>query len=191
MRIIEIGENGPYSCLNNYAMTPFKDNNVTYLSALHAYYIYLCPDKFDIICATKSVDELQNIIGFDAYKMASNLMNHRKTYDFNNTFIILRSIIFLKVISNPNVKAILLSTNKAYLSVLNRSDLVLGCGKSRMGINLTGLMLMEVRDYLMQRKSWIVYHLTCYIRSRIGFRPFVEELNDSYSTACDDPEVPV
>lgn len=191
MRIIEIGDNGLNSCLSNYAITPFQDNNITYPSALHAYYVYLCPDKIDQICATKSVDEIQSVIGFDAYKMAANVMNHRKTYNFEKTFVILRAIIFLKVINNPDVKMILLSTNKAYLSVLNRSDLVLGAGKSRTGLNLTGLMLMEVRDYFMKRNSLTVYNLTCYIRSRIGLPSFVEELNDSYSTACDDPEVPV
>ena len=195
MRIIEIGEKGPYSCLSNYSTTPFKDNDVEYISALHAYYTYLQPEKSTIIRVTRSFDELQTILGYDTYKSAASIMMHKKKYNFHRTFDFLRTIILLKVMSNPDVKARLLGTKDAYLSVLNRNDLVLGCGKSRMGLNLTGLMLMHVRDYFMNCRNPIVYQLFNLSWHRIGFVPY-ENLNESkstdsdVSTLCEDP-VPV
>jgi len=195
MRIIEIGEKGPYSCLSNYALTPFKDNDIEYISSLHAYYTYLLPEKASLIRLTKSFDELQTILGYDTIKTAAAVMSHKKKYNFHHTFDFLRAIILLKIMDNPAVKARLLGTGSAYLSVLNRNDLVLGCGKSRMGLNLTGLMLMHVRDYYMNCRSPIVIHTFNLAWNRIGFVPY-ENLNESKSTEsdastlCEDP-VPV
>jgi len=181
MQILEIVEKGKYASLSNYAFSPFVFNDETYNSILQAYYMYLLPEKTWLFSNAKTHDELQNILGHEIYKIASTILIHKKYYNFHHTFDFLRSIVYAKVMAHPAIQDLLIHTGGAYLSVINRNDLVLGCGKSRMGLNLTGLMLMQIRDHLTITKNPIVYDTFASAWRRIGF---VEDLNDSI---CEDP----
>lgn len=184
MKIIEITEKGKYADLSNYAYCPFVYKDLTYNSILQAYYMYLMPEKAWLFTNARTTEELQSILGHDNYKIASTIMLHKKHYNFHRTFDFLKSIILAKVLSNTAIKDILMHTGDAYLNVINRNDVVLGCGKSRMGLNLTGLMLMQIRDHLTRTKNPIVYDTFASAWKRIGFCKDDDDI-------CEDPKLPV
>jgi predicted NAD-dependent protein-ADP-ribosyltransferase YbiA (DUF1768 family) len=184
MRTIEIDTNTIYGVLSNYAHTPFSDGYDTYKTVLHAYYAYLNRNNRKNIISSNNVDALQQQLGFDKYKRAASVLLHNKYYRFAETVDILRSILYLKALANPSVKKLLLQTGDAELIMLNGSDLVLGIGRSRRGLNLTGVLWMQIRDYFANsRNSSAIMQTTM---ARIN-QDCNEELNDTLSTICTDP----
>jgi len=190
IRSIEINENTIYGVLSNYASTPFNDGVYTYKSALHAYYAYLNYPNINKILATKNQGELQEALGFNTYKNASSILYHKKYYNFLTTVDVIRAILERKLLDNPDVKQTLLLTGNAVLFVLNGSDMVLGVGKSRRGLNLTGVLWMEIRDDLRKKRALNMNHHLYSVLRHMRF-PIVydEDLDKTSTTACSDPKV--
>jgi predicted NAD-dependent protein-ADP-ribosyltransferase YbiA (DUF1768 family) len=190
-RSIEIDENTIYGELSNYANTPFNDGVYTYKTALHAYYSYLNHSNIKQIVASKTQGELQEKLGFDIYKNASSVLYHKKYYNIQTTFDVIRGILVHKLMSNPSVRHTLLLTGDAVLFVLNGSDLILGVGKSRRGLNLTGVLWMEIRNELRKKEPLTInnhlYSVLRHMHQPINHAD--DELNITTSTACSDPKV--
>jgi len=163
MRTIDIDENSiHWSELSNYSQTPFKYNKYHYKTALHAYYSYLNRYNIKNILSSKTIEELQEQVGFETYKKAASLLYHKKWFDFSKTVETVRAILCIKLLENPTVKHVLLQTGDAYLRIINGSDLVLGTGKSRLGYNLTGILLMEIREHLRYRPTQTTFNYYYY-----------------------------
>lgn len=189
-RSIEIDQNTIYGELSNYAATPFNDGVFAYKTALHAYYAYLNYPNIRNILASKNHGELQEMLGFSTYKNASSVLYHKKYYNITTTVEVIRDILEQKLVQNPSVKQTLLLTGDAILFVLNGSDMILGVGKSRRGLNLTGLVWMEIRNELRKKEglnmNHHIYSVLRHIRQPITYD---DELNITSSTACSDPKV--
>ena len=189
-RSIYIDENTIYGELSNYAPISFSDGVYAYKSALHAYYAYLNYPNIKNILASKNQGELQEMLGFSTYKNAASVLYHKKYYNLTTTMDVIRDILERKLLQNPCVKQALLLTGNATLFVLNGSDMILGVGKSRRGLNLTGVLWMEIRDNL--RKNDLlnmnqhIYSVLRHFRQPITYD---DELNITSSTACSDPKV--
>lgn len=189
-RSIEIDENTVYGELSNYAATPFNDGVYNYKSALHAYYAYLNYPNIKNILASKTQGELQEKLGFSKYKNASTLLYHKKYYNFATTVDVLKDILERKLLQNPSVKKTLLLTGDATLFVLNGSDLLLGVGKSRRGLNLTGILWMDIRDDLRNKERLTInYNLYSVLRHMHYPSIYDNELDNSYTSSCSDPKV--
>jgi predicted NAD-dependent protein-ADP-ribosyltransferase YbiA (DUF1768 family) len=189
-RSIYIDENTIYGELSNYASTPFNDGVYAYKSSLHAYYAYLNCQNIKNILASKTQGELQEMLGFSTYKNASTVLYHKKYYNLETTVEVIRAILERKVLQNPSVKQALLLTGDATLFVLNGSDMILGVGKSRRGLNLTGVLWMEIRNDLRKKDSLNmnqqIYSVLRHFRQPITYG---DELNITTSTACSDPKI--
>ena len=189
-RSIEIDENTIYGVLSNYAHTPFDDGVYNYKTALHAYYVYLNYQNIKQILASKTQGELQEKLGFDIYKKASTVLYHKKYYNIQTTMDIIRGILERKLLQNPSVKQTLLLTGNATLFVLNGSDLILGVGKSRRGLNLTGVLWMELRDELRKKEALnMSQHLYSVLRHMRFPIVYDDELDKTSTTECSDPKV--
>jgi predicted NAD-dependent protein-ADP-ribosyltransferase YbiA (DUF1768 family) len=149
-RVIEVTETNAFSCLNNYSNTPFVDaNGVSFKSLINAYYYYMCegnPSIQNAILHAKNVEYIVDIIGFEKYSGMSKPLSHNLKYNFAKTIALLRRLILLKLQQNPECVTMLLLTHGKGIRVINKHDLVLGCGQSRRGLNLTGNILMDLRD---------------------------------------------
>ena len=188
-RSIEIDENTIYGELSNYAATPFNDGVYSYKTALHAYYAYLNYPNVKPILASKTQGELQEKLGFSVYKNASSILYHKKYYNFETTVDVIRGILEWKLLQNPSVKQTLLLTGDATLFVLNGSDLILGVGKSRRGLNLTGILWMEIRDDLRKKRALNMNeHLYSVLRHMRFPIVYDDELDKTSTTACSDPK---
>jgi len=168
-RVIDINENSIYADLCNDALVPVRDGGFTYKTALHAYYMYLDDANWRNILTARSSTDACAALDFEVYKNASSIIYHARRFNFLKTLEVMRSILFKKVIQNPRVKRSLLLTGDALLVVMNGSDMVLGTGKSRRGLNLTGLLLMEIRDHFRGKQSRAVYELWYSIMGRMGY----------------------
>lgn len=188
-RSIEIDENTVYGALSNYATSPFTDGEFTYKTALHAYYTYLNYPNIKAILSSKTQGELQENLGFSTYKNASSLLYHKKYYNIETTIDVIRGILERKLLQNPSVKQALLLTGNATLFVLNGSDLVLGVGKSRRGLNLTGVLWMQIRDDLRRKEALNMnqnlYSVLRHMRFPIMYN---DDLDVTSTTACSDPK---
>jgi predicted NAD-dependent protein-ADP-ribosyltransferase YbiA (DUF1768 family) len=147
---IDVTETNAYSCLNNFTHTPFVDNNgVCFNTLINAYYYYMSeghPLLQTAIRHAKGVERIIDIIGFEKYTQLAKPFRHAISHDLNKTNNLLHSLILSKLIQNPDCITILLLTYKKEIRILNKHDAVLGCGHSRIGLNLTGKVLMDLRE---------------------------------------------
>jgi predicted NAD-dependent protein-ADP-ribosyltransferase YbiA (DUF1768 family) len=148
--ILEIDETGDYSCLNNFTNTPFTDSQgVSFNSLINAYYYYLFNGNRTIqksIRFAKSSEEIVNIIGYDLFSELGKPLKHTKYFDLNWTQDLLSWLITQKLNENSICVDALLATWGKKIIVINRHDNVLGAGAARTGLNLTGTILMELRE---------------------------------------------
>lgn len=155
---IDVTETNAYSCLNNFTHTPFVDSNGVYFDTLiNAYYYYMSdghPFLQTAIRRAKGVERIIDIIGFEKYTQLAKPFSHAISHDLNKTDKLLRSLILSKLKQNPECITILLLTYKKEIRILNKHDAVLGCGHSRIGLNLTGKVLMDLREqFRLERKQ--------------------------------------
>jgi predicted NAD-dependent protein-ADP-ribosyltransferase YbiA (DUF1768 family) len=154
---IDVTETNAYSCLNNFCHTPFIDNNgVCFDTLINAYYYYMCEDQpllQNAIRRAKGVERIIDIIGFEKYTQLGKPFRHKRMYNLNKTTKLLNRLILSKLQQNPECVNILLLTYDKEIRILNKHDAVLGCGHSRIGLNLTGKVLMELREqFRLERK---------------------------------------
>jgi len=154
---IDVTETNAYSCLNNFCKTPFVDSNgIRFDTLINAYYYYMFegqPSLQTAIQRAKSVECIIDIIGFEKYSYMGRPFRHTLYYNLSKTYKLLRSLILSKLKQNPECLTILLLTYGKTIRILNKHDAVLGCGNSRIGLNLTGKVLMELREqFRLERK---------------------------------------
>ena len=149
-RTIEINEKGMYSALSNLSVAPFKTSDgLVFKSAVRAYYYFLLKDEPKLqkaVYRAKNLSEIIKVIGHERYVNLCRPFKHSLYYDINHTKDIIFSVLLNKLLSNSRCVDILLSTWGCDLIVDNGMDSVLGVGKARNGLNLTGQILMELRS---------------------------------------------
>lgn len=181
---LEIHEKSPYICLTNESMYPFKtQDGLSFRSISHAYYYYMYDgDEYTrkLILSTKSLDQIKSLIGFERFGNLCKPSRHISKYSIDGTVGLMRTLLLLKLNTHPDCVNALLSTWGKHLVVTSGSDNVLGIGRARMGINLTGNLLMELR------KDFQKIRHEEYINSLITDYKIIDS---SYSTVCDDPHV--
>lgn len=148
---IEINETNGFACLSNYSLTPFRDNNnVLFKSSAQAYYYYMCSGDINLqsaILYAKDIRQIIHIIGYEKYANLSKPNKHKALFNFDYTEKMLYSLLLDKLSYNPHCVDMLLATWGRDIVVVNGHDCVLGCGQARRGLNLTGRILMELREH--------------------------------------------
>jgi len=148
-RIIEIVNKGTYAPLSNYCMVSCIDLG-PFPSILHAYYYFMLanyPQKQAAVLCCKHISEVLEIMGPDVYMACSVVSKFNACYDYRKTYETLWTLLATKIYNNPLCKRLLLMTEHADLRMMNGSDNVLGIGKGRRGLNISGKILMEIRTY--------------------------------------------
>jgi len=152
--VILITDKGCWAALSTYRMTPFSDGNYTYKSFLHAYYPYFVIDNRNHavqICRAKTVGDAQAFLGVDKLLVAESVSKHEASYDLAETYILIKSIMTLRLLADKNMRRALMATAGSQLMMCNDHDNVLGVGKAWLGMNLAGKALMELRDEYISR----------------------------------------
>ena len=148
-RVIEIVNKGTYAPLSNYCMVSCIDIG-PFPSILHAYYYFMLakyPQKQAAVLNCRHIAEVLDIMGPDVYAACSIVSKFNTSYNYNKTYEILWTLLATKIYNNPLCKRLLLMTEFADLRMMNGSDNVLGIGKGRRGLNISGKILMEIRTY--------------------------------------------
>jgi predicted NAD-dependent protein-ADP-ribosyltransferase YbiA (DUF1768 family) len=148
-RVIEIVNKGTYAPLSNYCMISCVDIG-PFPSILHAYYYCMLvkyPQKQAAVLACRHISEVLDIMGPDIYTTCSVVSKFNASYNYHKTYEILWTLLATKIYNNPLCKRLLLMTEFADLRMMNGSDNVLGIGKGRRGLNISGKILMEIRTY--------------------------------------------
>lgn len=148
-RVIEIVNKGTYAPLSNYCMISCIDMG-PFPSILHAYYYFMMakyPQKQTAVLACRHIGEVLDIMGPDIYAACSIISKFNTSYNYKKTYEILWTLLATKIYNNPLCKRLLLMTEFADLRMMNGSDNVLGIGKGRRGLNISGKILMEIRTY--------------------------------------------
>jgi len=155
--VLEIHEKSPYQCLTNECVTPIKTHDgLTFNTVAHAYYYYMSEgDDYtrNIIRSTPSLEKIKGALGFEKYSILCKLSRHIRKYSIIDTIELMKTLLLTKLNSHPHCVDILMATSGRKLVVLCGSDNVLGSGKARMGTNLTGLILMELRDSFQKKRQ--------------------------------------
>ena len=146
---LEIHEKSPYRRLANDSITPFKtpDGGI-FKSVAHAYYYYMFDGDIqlrNIIRTTESLEKIKGVIGSEKYSTLCKPSRHIRKYRINDTVELMKYLLLAKLNTYPDCVDLLMATWGRNLIVINDSDNVLGAGKARMGGNITGLILMELR----------------------------------------------
>jgi len=151
MNVVEVDEGSIYSNLCNYSKTPFVDyNGLRFNSVINAYYYHILvgrPDLQRSVRYADSIDEIIRIIGFDLYSDLSKPLKHRSRLDIDWTRELMTSLLFHKLNQNSECVEMLMATWNSRIVVINGHDNVLGAGKARFGLNMTGEILTELRGY--------------------------------------------
>jgi predicted NAD-dependent protein-ADP-ribosyltransferase YbiA (DUF1768 family) len=146
---LEIHEKSPYRRLANDSITPFKTPDGGYFKSVsHAYYYYMFGGDINIrniIRTTESLEKIKSVIGSEKYSTLCKASRHIRKYKINKTIDLMKYLLLAKLNTHPDCVDLLMATWGRNLVVINDSDNVLGAGKARMGVNLTGLILMELR----------------------------------------------
>jgi len=149
MLYVTISVSGPLCGLSPKSIAyPFVYNNVRYLSVIQAYYASFVEDKRAIQKATtvalieKTCASVSRIYGV--------IQMHKRRSSYLETKRILYNILRAKFEQNPIAKILLLATRSDwYLQIDCGSDVVIG--SSGFGLNLSGLIMMELREHLAGR----------------------------------------
>jgi len=154
-RVIIINGLGPFSVLANDMMDPVHgDDGKLYKSVCHAYYSYLAggdSKRAANVRAARSVADAQTALGIDTLIAAHNPRKHSRAYNMESTIGLLRHVLDNKLIKSRWARETLMATYGSDIIVIQGNDEVLGAGKARRGLNLTGIILMELRDYYVSR----------------------------------------
>jgi len=148
-RVIEIVNKGTYAPLSNYCTLSCIDIG-PFSSILHAYYYCMLakyPQKQTAVLACRHISEVLDTMGPDIYAACSVVSKFSASYNYHKTYEILWTLLATKIYNNPLCKRLLLMTEFADLRMMNGSDNVLGIGKGRRGLNISGKILMEIRTY--------------------------------------------
>ena len=152
--VIVITDKGYWSVLSTYKMSDFTDGNYSYKSFLHAYYPYFVignPNHAAKIYNSKTVEDAQAFLGVDKRLVAESVSKHEASYDLAETYILIKSIMTLRLLADKNMRRALMATAGSQLMMCSDHDNVLGVGKAWLGMNLAGKALMELRDDYVSR----------------------------------------
>ena len=150
MNIIEIVNKGRFAPLSNfsnsyYANKPFK-------SVAHEHYFNMAASNKLIQSNIKNIKNMLLIfdtLGFEIYKRCASIVLFNKNYDIEKTHANLWAAIYLKLIKSPSAVNLLLSTGDKVLHMMSGTDNIIGIGKGRRGLNLTGKILMQLREHFL------------------------------------------
>ena len=149
--IIPIEPSGPLCGLSIHSTAyPFIINGCKYMSVLQAYYVWLAGDNLMLRKVLLSCTS-----GFEVLEAAIPIKrNYLSVVSKRCDYFELRRVLYMllraKFEQNPNAKTVLLATRADwYLSV--SGDEVIGCGSTGHGLNISGLIMMELREHLAGR----------------------------------------
>lgn len=145
---IELVNKGKFSILSNSFITN-KPTDV-FPSVLHAHYHNIAKgDKLrqEKILSSKTEKDLIDSLGPELYKRCSSITLFNKYYNYADVFSIIWVHTSLKLYHNKDAVRLLISTGNSILLMMNGSDNVIGFGKRRIGLNISGDILMKLRDH--------------------------------------------
>lgn len=153
-RVITVVDKGWFTILANEAPCPIVVGGITYKTLYHAYYGYLAGSDLRRVAKIRnsaSIVLAQENLGPDVLIAAQNGRSHDTAFGLDKTVEVLRQLLTLKLYASLECRQALMATYGSDIVVVSGNDAVLGAGKSRLGLNLTGLLLMELRDYYVGR----------------------------------------
>jgi len=168
-RVIEIVNKGPYAPLSNYCvescigMEPFKTVTQIYYHFIANEY----PNKQYAIIKTHKISDIMEIMGPELYGRCSIIPQFNAYFNYHNTYTMLWTFIEQKLHNNRALQRLLLGTGDAELLMMCGTDSVLGIGKGRRGYNMSGLILMGLRDHY--HRELIVLNMIKPISLKIEF----------------------
>lgn len=145
---IELVNKGKFSILSNSFITNMPAD--AFPSVLHAHYHNIAKgDKTrqEQILKSRSEKELCEALGPELYKRCSNITLFNKYYKYEDVFAIVWIHTSTKFYNNKQAVQLLVSTGNSILLSMNGSDNVIGFGKRRIGLNISGNILMTLRDH--------------------------------------------
>lgn len=150
---ITIVNKGRYAPLSNYFDS--YDSNRPFVSVAHIHYYNMATgDKVrqDNVLRSKTIGNIFEALGHEILSRTSTPILYNKHYDINKTYGYLWLAISLKLIKNQNALRLLLETGDKQLLMMSGTDNILGIGKGRRGLNMTGNILMILRSELLKSK---------------------------------------
>lgn len=153
-RVVTVLDKGWFTILANEAPCPIVVGGITYRTLYHAYYGYLAGSDLRRVAKIRnsaSIVLAQENLGPDVLIAAQNGRSHDTAFGLDKTVEVLRQLLTLKLYGSLECRQALMATYGSDIVVVSGNDCVLGAGKSRLGLNLTGLLLMELRDYYVGR----------------------------------------
>jgi len=176
-RVIEIVNKGPYAPLSNYYVVSCADT-APFNTVIQAYYYFMAQadrTKQDAIMKTYKIHDIMEILGPELYSRCSIIPQFNVYYDYEKTYTMLWAVIALKLHNNRNFQRILLATGEAEIYMMCGTDSVLGVGKGRRGYNISGLILMKLRDYYHQ--EYILNNIITAVDLKSQFNERNDEMN--------------
>ena len=150
---LTIVNKGRYAPLSNYFYS--FDSNSPFISVAHIHYYNMATgDKArqDNIRKSKTIGNIFEALGHEILSRTSTQILYNKYYDINKTYGYLWLAISVKLIKNQNALRLLLETGDKQLLMMSGTDNILGVGKGRRGLNMTGNILMILRSELLKSK---------------------------------------
>ena len=154
---IELVNKGKYSILSNSFITNLHTD--AFPSVLHAHYHNMAKgdkSRQEKILLSKTDKELCEALGPELYKRCSNITLFNKHYNYDDAYAIIWVHTSIKFYNNKEAVQTLISTGNAILLSMNGSDNVIGFGKRRIGLNISGNILMTLRDHFNTSRIKIV-----------------------------------
>lgn len=149
--IVPIKSTGLLCGLSNHSTAyPFIVNGCKYISVLQAYYVWLAGDNLMLKKVLLSCSS-----GFEVLEAAIPIKrNYLSVVRRRCNYFELRQVLYMflraKFEQNPNAKIVLLATRADWYLAL-AGDEVIGVGGSGHGLNISGLIMMELREHLAGR----------------------------------------
>lgn len=175
---IDIVNKGRYAPLSNYAISQYA--NYPFISIAHLHYYNMVEgdiSRQNDILKSNTIGKIYESLGYEYYSRCTNLTLFHKNYNENKVYAWLYLAISLKITKDINTMNLLLSTGKKILNVMNGTDNILGVGKGRRGLNLTGKILMTLRDHYLDKqleKAKLLPRSAFQIIDRFAFLPIEE-----------------
>lgn len=149
--IVPINPTGPLCGLSNYSTAyPFIIDGCKYVSIIQAYYAWLARDNILLKHAIMEQYLTAQHQVFASILKRNYLTVVRKRCNYFDVRRVLYNFLRAKYEQNPNAKTVLLATRADWYLSLS-GDEILGVGNSGYGLNLSGLILMELREHLAGR----------------------------------------
>jgi predicted NAD-dependent protein-ADP-ribosyltransferase YbiA (DUF1768 family) len=187
---------GPYGLLSMKSNRGFSMDGNYFNTLLHYYYYYLASDSSTMqktIMSIKSCEGLNIIYGHKQGYKSGNPEAHIVYYNWKRTVKILIRGLRERMNQNMDIRMMISTLSDFHIYYHAGTDVFLGCGFDRKGLNLLGILMMMMRDDIMCRNndySISLFRDVCRFMSSLEIRqPLTTRMRLNVIYESDDEEI--